>query len=94
MEEKLSVILIAHNEEQGIGAMLEGLLEKYDREILEIVVVDDASRDRTASIVQSWVNRSRKVRLIRRAPPCGVGRALKTGFSSISFIKIRPRHRR
>jgi dolichol-phosphate mannosyltransferase len=84
MEKKLSVILIAHNEEQGIGAMLEGLLAKYDREILEILVVDDASRDRTASIVQSWVNRSRKVRLIQRVQPCGVGRALKTGFSNLS----------
>jgi dolichol-phosphate mannosyltransferase len=84
MEEKLSVILIAHNEEQGIGAMLKGLLEKYDREILEILVVDDASSDRTASIVQSWVNRNCKVRLIQRVPPCGVGRALKTGFSNLS----------
>jgi dolichol-phosphate mannosyltransferase len=84
MLENLSVILIAHNEEQGIGAMLEGLLEKYDREILEILVVDDVSTDRTAAIVQDWAKQSRKVRLITRTPPCGVGRALKTGFSNMS----------
>jgi dolichol-phosphate mannosyltransferase len=84
MLENLSVILIAHNEEQGIGAMLKGLLEKYNREILEILVVDDGSTDRTAIIVQDWAKQSRKVRLITRTPPCGVGRALKTGFSNIS----------
>jgi glycosyltransferase involved in cell wall biosynthesis len=83
MQENLSVILIAHNEEQSIGAMLEGLLAKYGREILEIIVVDDASADRTAAIADDWAKQNAKVRLIRRTPPCGVGRALKTGFSKI-----------
>src|SRR5712664_2799236 len=84
MRETLSVILIAHDEEQAIGPMLEGLLATYDREILEVIVVDDASRDRTAEIVENWAKRNPKVRLIKRTPPCGVGRALKTAFSSIS----------
>ena len=57
----LSVILIAHNEEQAIGRMLEGLLANYDQEILEIIVVDDASRDRTAEIVETWSKRNAKV---------------------------------
>jgi len=64
--------------------MLEGLLATYDQEILEIIVVDDASGDNTAGIVASWVKRNPKVRLVKRTPPCGVGRALKTGFSHIS----------
>jgi dolichol-phosphate mannosyltransferase len=84
MQENLSVLLIAHNEEESIGAMLEGLLAKYDREILEIIVVDDASTDRTAAIVENWTKKSGKVRPIRRIPPCGVGRALKTGFTNIN----------
>jgi dolichol-phosphate mannosyltransferase len=83
MKETLSVILIAHNEEQAIGPMLEGLLATYDREILEVIVVDDASTDNTPGIVESWIRRSPKVRLVKRTPPCGVGRALKTGFSTI-----------
>lgn len=83
MKQTLSVILIAHNEEQAIGPMLEGLLAIYDREILEVIVVDDASTDNTRTIVESWIKRGAKVRLVTRTPPCGVGRALKTGFSSI-----------
>jgi len=84
MRETLSIILIAHDEEQAIGPMLEGLLKTYDREILEVMVVDDASQDRTAEIVSDWAKRNSKVRLIQRTPPCGVGRALKTGFSNIN----------
>ena len=80
----LSVILIAHNEEQAIGRMLEGLLANYDQEILEIIVVDDASRDRTAEIVETWSKRNAKVILVKRRPPCGVGRALKAGFNRIN----------
>jgi glycosyltransferase involved in cell wall biosynthesis len=84
LKNDLSIILIAHNEEQTIGLMLEGLLATYDREILEIIVVDDASKDNTAGIVASWMKRAPKVRLVKRTPPIGVGRALKTGFSNIS----------
>jgi dolichol-phosphate mannosyltransferase len=80
----LSVILIAHNEEQAIGQMLEGLLANYDQEILEIIVVDDASTDGTAEIVEAWNKRTPKVILIKRTPPCGVGRALKAGFARIN----------
>ena len=83
MQENVAVVLIAHNEEQGIGAMLEGLLANYSREILDIIVVDDASTDRTAAIADNWAKQNDKVRLIRRSPPCGVGRALKTGFSNL-----------
>ena len=85
MRETLSVILIAHNEEQAIGPMLDGLLATYDREILEVIVVDDASSDRTPEIVESWAERNPKVRLLKRTPPCGVGRALKTAFGNISL---------
>jgi len=84
MTATLSILLIAHDEERAIGLMLRGLLETYDRKILEIIVVDDASQDRTSEIVADWAKRNPKVRLIQRTPPCGVGRALKTAFANIS----------
>jgi dolichol-phosphate mannosyltransferase len=79
----LSIFLIAHNEERAIGAMLDGLLRTYDREILEVLVVDDASSDRTAEIARTVAAQNHKVKVIQRTPPCGVGRALKTAFAAI-----------
>ena len=85
MKNNLSVVLIAHNEESNIARMIEGLIESYDKEILEIVVVDDYSSDKTPFIVEDLQSKYKKVRLIRKGPPRGVGRALKTGFRSVSI---------
>jgi len=82
--ENLSVILIAHNEEENISKMIEGLLEHYNNTILELIVVDDASQDSTCSIVESWQIKNHKIKLVKRQPPCGVGRAIKTGFANLS----------
>lgn len=83
MQNNISVVLIAHNEEANIARMVEGLIAFYDKKILEIVVVDDFSSDGTSAIVEGLHNQYKKVRLVRKGPPCGVGRALKTGFSSV-----------
>ncbi len=82
--QSLSVVLIAHNEEQTIGQMASGMLEAYPDEILEVVVVDDASTDKTATIVEALMAKNHKLRLVRRVPPCGVGRALKDGYKNVS----------
>lgn len=84
MKGNLSIMLIAHNEEQNIGRMIEGLMQNYRQEMLELIVVDDVSTDSTAAVVESWMVREPKVRLVRKNPPCGVGRALKAGFASVS----------
>jgi len=84
MKENLSVILIAQNEEKVIGSMIEGLLRNYGPEILELIVVDDCSSDKTSDIVQSYKGLNNKVKLVKKYPPCGVGRAIKTGFQNVN----------
>jgi glycosyltransferase involved in cell wall biosynthesis len=84
MKEALSVVLIAHNEERAIGPMVEGLLKSYGPELLEVIVVDDASNDQTARIVSDLARGNSKIKLVQRKPPCGVGRALRSGFANIS----------
>lgn len=61
---RVSVIVPARNEEHNIGECLESLVGQ-DYPNLEIVVVDDRSEDRTAAIVEEFVRRDGRVRLVR-----------------------------
>jgi len=79
----LSVIIPAYNEERGIAAIAERVL-RVERPLaeagvdhLEVVVVDDGSKDRTAEAAAAVPG----VRLIRHPHNRGYGAALKTGFS-------------
>lgn len=52
---RISVIIPARNEETNIGACLQSILQQnYPAALLEIIVVDDHSTDKTAAIVQSF----------------------------------------
>ena len=77
----LSVVIPAYNEEDGIAEIVERVLavEPALAEIgvaLELLVVDDGSKDRTAEIVRGYP----VVRLLQHNPNRGYGAALKTGF--------------
>ncbi len=84
MKGNLSIVLIAHNEEEVIGEMIDGLLTNYDKELLEIIAVDDSSADNTSAVVELRIKRSSKVRLVRKGAPSGVGYAIRTGFRNVS----------
>lgn len=55
MEEKISVLIPAYNRERFIGECIDSILAQTYRNI-QIIVYDDGSRDRTASIVRSYAN--------------------------------------
>jgi len=81
----LSVVIPAYNEEKGIAdiahrvlAVREGLSNVGVS--LELLVVDDGSRDKTAQLASSIEG----VRLIRHPKNRGYGAALKTGFGEAS----------
>jgi len=79
----LSVVIPAYNEEGGIAQIIERVLStrpglaKAGVDDLELIVVDDGSRDKTAAVA----GRYSQVRLIRHPVNRGYGAALKTGFS-------------
>jgi dolichol-phosphate mannosyltransferase len=83
-EFRISVILLAHNEEENIGRMIRALMESYPEVIADIVAVDDASTDRTAEIIKEASMHYPNVKLVYKAPPCGVGYALKRGLLEVS----------
>ena len=78
----LSVVIPAWNEEDGIAAIAERVwavgpaLREVGIDDLELIVVDDGSRDRTAEVAGSFPF----VRLLRHPVNRGYGAAIKTGF--------------
>ena len=81
MESKISVILPAYNEEETIGKVIDDVnaVMKQQGYDFEIIVVDDASVDRTPEIAKS-----RGVTLLRHDINKGVGAARKTGILNCS----------
>jgi glycosyltransferase involved in cell wall biosynthesis len=73
-EQLLSIVMPAYNEEEGIEYTLRGLQARLPR--CEIIVVDDASSDRTHEIAEQFEG----ITLVRHAYNCGYGGALKTGM--------------
>lgn len=79
---KLSVVIPAHNEEGSIEETVRTALEVLERDQVEheIVVVDDASTDRTAELVDAI---SAEKPAVRRHPshnPGGFGFAVRAGL--------------
>ncbi len=74
---RLSILVPVYNEERTIAALLDRVLEVDLGVEKEIVVVDDASRDRTAAILQNYADR---VRVLRHAQNRGKGAALRTAL--------------
>lgn len=84
---KLSVVIPAYNEEDGIADIMGRVLSvrddlsKVNVSSLELLVVNDGSRDRTAEIAQQIAEQEIGVRVISHPTNLGYGAALKTGFS-------------
>ena len=78
----LSIIIPAYNEQDGIADIIERVLsirpalEGLGAD-LELIVVDDGSRDATAEILRRYP----EVCLVRHRTNHGYGAALKTGFA-------------
>jgi glycosyltransferase involved in cell wall biosynthesis len=82
----LSVVIPAYNEEKGIAEIacrvlaVESDLRRAGVDQLELLIVDDGSKDRTAEVASKIAG----VNLICHPRNKGYGAALKTGFSKAS----------
>ncbi|HWF06426.1 MAG TPA: dolichyl-phosphate beta-glucosyltransferase [Candidatus Angelobacter sp.] len=79
---KYSIVIPAYNERKRIGSTLEQVLEhlRAQKWNAEIVVVNDGSRDETASFVQSFATEHPRVRLIENPGNQGKGYAVRNGM--------------
>jgi dolichol-phosphate mannosyltransferase len=83
---KLSVVIPAHNEEGSIATTVGEVSSVLRREEIEgeIVVVDDASTDRTAERVASLSENLPEVRYLRSPYRNGFGFAVRAGLEQFS----------
>ena len=77
----LSVVVPAFNEESRIGQTVSEVIAAFDRLAIEgeLVVVDDGSSDRTASIVEQASAADGRIRLVR-ATHAGKGATVRRGM--------------
>lgn len=84
---KLSLVLPAYNEQENIGPCLRDLIACLVDEHqvdTEIIVVNDNSQDGTEEEVLRVADEHPEiVRLVRRNPPGGFGRAIRTGLDFV-----------
>jgi len=63
--EPVSIVMPCYNEAESIGKAIENLLNlNYPKDMIEIIVVDDRSKDNSVEIVQKYVKKYKNVRLI------------------------------
>jgi 1,2-diacylglycerol 3-beta-glucosyltransferase len=63
---RVSIIIAARNEEEQIGACLDSIVAlTYPQELLDVILVDDRSTDRTAEIVTRFTGRHAHIRVLR-----------------------------
>ncbi|AVR00770.1 glycosyltransferase [Oceanobacillus iheyensis] len=83
---KVSVLIPAHNEDVVIGKTLDAMCQlQYPTHLLEVIVINDNSNDRTGEIVEAYARRFPFVSVIHTKPPYG-GKG-KSGALNIGFAQ-------
>lgn len=87
---KLSIVIPAYNEEEGIRSIIERTLSASNKirsetgvSEVEVIVVNDGSQDATARIAQKYSDQN-LIRLISYEKNRGYGAAIKAGFAEAS----------
>jgi len=90
-EQKLTVTVLvpARNEERNIGKCIEGLWNQtYDKNLYEVIIIDDRSIDKTAEIVKNLIKDKPNFRLlthhVKQTKPTFKKEALKYALQFVS----------
>src|SRR4051812_26591243 len=87
MNETLSIVIPAYNEEDSVDAILKScldaravLIKEAGLSAVEVLIVDDGSRDKTQEKARRWT----EAKLVVHERNKGYGAALMTGFRASS----------
>ncbi|MFC1836729.1 glycosyltransferase family 2 protein [Thermodesulfobacteriota bacterium] len=76
----VSIVLPTYNGERYLADAVESCVEQtYDK--WELIIVDDASKDRTPDIIAAYVKKDSRIRSFRHRENCKLPAALNTGFA-------------
>lgn len=82
---KVSIVIPAKNEEKVVGRLLDALMKvNYPSVKMEVIVVNDDSKDRTREICTSFCSRFPQIRLLNRKGSTTKASALNYGVSFAS----------
>jgi glycosyltransferase involved in cell wall biosynthesis len=83
LEKRIAVVIPAYNEENLIGPTVKTIPGFVDK----IIVVNDASTDKTSAIVQEIAKEQERVILIDHERNQGVGGAIAAGYKKALILK-------
>jgi len=83
----VSILIPSRNEQENIGACLNSLVcQNYQKDKMQIIVIDDDSSDKTAQIVRAYFDKYKYVQMVHleKCPPnvSPKKRALQAGIDS------------
>jgi len=86
LDTKLTLVLPAHNEADNIEAVVSRGLSVLPKVVahLEVIVVNDGSRDRTPEIIDQLAADDNRVKAVHHSTNQGYGAALTSGFKVAS----------
>lgn len=85
-EMKLSIVVPAHNEAELIGSTIAEITDRLEPEGVdyEVIVVDDASSDRTSMVVAEIAAHNPRIRCLHNDGPHGFGYAVRQGLEAFT----------
>ena len=66
MDKVLTISVAAYNVEKYIGTLIDSVIGSQAAGKIEIIVVDDGSKDKTSDIVKTYCNKCDSVRLVTK----------------------------
>lgn len=80
----VSLVVPMFNEERSVGRLLDVAIPALDQHATawEIILVDDASTDKTVALAEERVSREPRIRVLRHERNRGLGGSLRTGFEA------------
>lgn len=87
-EPKVSIIIGLYNAEAYVARCLDSVVGQTLGD-MEVILVDDASRDGTLDIAEAYARRDKRVRILRQDTNLGQSAALNRGFAEATGTTVR-----